>query len=323
MSSSKPKVAKLNLQPTNLSTGFGSATYNPKTGDVGYTLDDQLAAMRDVFYGAAGDYGTNAAQIAQFGQGVTNYGQGLFNQAANLDTNQMAQDYYNKQQALLQPGRAQEDVRLGDTLFKSGRTGVGVGMGEGYVNPEIYAQQIAREQANAQMGLASEDRARNIQQTDLANAFKYMDSGNALQMQPYQTMAGLFGLGTGIEGLGYQQLGAMQPYSQIQMGADQAMQANQQAINNAKASGGFMSGLGGGLLSAGLNYATGGLSGMATGAMGGGGLFGGIANGIGGGSFGNMGSMFGSWTPSWLNGGVSQSAGAYGINQNPYLNYGV
>jgi hypothetical protein len=186
---------------------------------------------------------------------------------------------------------------MGDTLFKQGRTGAGIGTygGGGYINPEQFALNYAREQANNQMLMGAEDRARGIQATDLNNAFGYINTGNALSMQPYQNVNTLFGMGTGVEGLGYNTLNTVSDFAGKQMQWQQAQQANQQAINNAKASGGFMSGLGGSLLNAGIGYATGGWGGAAMGALGG---MGGPQYGIGGGSYDFNSSPLGGWLSS-------------------------
>jgi hypothetical protein len=298
MSSKKPKVAALQMKPTTVTTGFGTGSYNPATGNVGYTLDPTLQQFRDMFYGAAEGMAPTEEQMA-FAQQVGDYGTGLFNRAANLDVNQMTQDYYNQQQNLLAPSRAQEESRKGDTLFKQGRTGAGIGVlgGAGYINPEQFALNYAREQANNQMLMGAEDRARGIQATDLNNAFGYINTGNALSMQPYQNVATLFGQGADIEGLGYNTLNTVGQFAPMQFQWQDAQQKNQQAINNAKASGGgFMSSLGGSLLNAGIGYATGGWGGAAMGALGG--MGGGASTpGFGGGMF-----SFGSSSPlnNWI-----------------------
>jgi hypothetical protein len=144
------------------------------------------------------------------------------------------------------------------------------------------------------MLMGAEDRARGIQATDLNNAFGYINTGNALSMQPYQNVATLFGQGADIEGLGYNTLNTVGQFAPIQAQWQQAQQANQQAMNNARASGGgFMSGLGGSLLNAGIGYATGGWGGAAMGALGGGAS----TPGFGGGMF-----SFGSSSPlnNWI-----------------------
>ena len=234
--------------PLNLTSGFGTASYNPQSGQVGYTLNPQLSAIRDYFYNQVGSFQPSAAQ-QQYATNVGNYGMGLFNQAMNLDTTKMAQDYYNQQQANLAPSRATEEARLGDTLFKTGRTGYGTGyQGGGYVNPEQFALLKAREEANANMMTASEDRARSLQQSDLQNALRYTDAANTLRTQPLTTMAQVLGLGTGVENLGYNQLSTLGTFSQLQNANDQA--AYRAAAAQAESDGkGGLGGLVGGVAS--------------------------------------------------------------------------
>lgn len=260
MSSKKPKVAKLQTMPTTVTTGFGTGSYNPANGNVGYTLDDQLAQFRDIFYGASEDF-LPTEQQQQYAQQVGQYGQSLFGNATNRDLQSQISQYYQQQQNMLAPERDRESARLQDQLFATGRSGYGAGTEGGYVNPQQFALQQAREQQNAGLLLGAEDRARAMQQQDIAQALGLADSAAALQLQPYQQASGLFNIGAGIEGLGMNTLNTVGQFAPIQMGWQQALQANQQAINNAKASGGgFLGGVGGSLLNTGLNYATGGFS---------------------------------------------------------------
>ena len=279
-----PDIPDLQMTPTTVSTGFGTGNYDPATGNAGYTLNPTLAKFRDLFYGAAGAAQPTAQQL-QFGKDVSQYGQNLFGQAANLNTGQMAQDYYSQQQSALNPQRMQENVQLGDTLFKQGRTGAGVGVSGGYVNPEQFALLKAREGQNAQLMLGAEDRARSIQQQDISNAFNYSNAGSALQMQPYQNMASLFGLGTNIEGLGANTLSQVGQFGQMQQ---QWSQAQQQvaAAQAAAEGGGFMSGLTGALGQGIGTYFGGSLGGAVGGKIGG--MIGGGGNSGGGGLFSSL-----------------------------------
>lgn len=259
MSKKKPKVAELQMKPTTATTGFGTGVYDPKTGNVGYTLAEPLAGMRDEFYGAADEFLPSQEQEL-FAQQVGDYGRGLFADATNYDIDQMTSDYYNRQQDILRPDRDIEQASLQDRLFGTGRTGYGTGTDGGYINPQQYALQRARMSADAQLALGAEDRARGIQSTDISRGLGMMDVESSLRMNPYQQASTLFGIGTGIEGLGFQNLNTVAQFAPMQMQWQQAQQANQQAQNNAKASGG-LGGLFGGLVNAGLNYATGGMSG--------------------------------------------------------------
>lgn len=245
--SKKAKVPQLQMKPTNLSTDVGSATYDPSTGNVSTTLSPELAQFRDLFWNDAMGFAPTDEQTA-FANSVSDYGMGLFNRAANLDTNQITQDYYNQQQANLAPSRALEEARLGDTLFKSGRTGAATGfLGGGYINPEQYSLAMGRAQADNQLLLGAEDRARSIQQQDIANAGNYLNLGNALSLQPYQNVSGIAGLGIDIANQATNLLNPLSSFSNQQLQWQTAKQQNDAARAAAK-SGGFLSGLGGGLL---------------------------------------------------------------------------
>lgn len=194
------------FKPYSVTTGFGTSNFNTDAGTAGYTLDPRLAAFRDTFYGGATAMAPTQAQT-DYANRVSQYGMGLFDRAANLDTNQIAQDYYNQQQDILNPQRMQENVQLGDTLFKTGRTGVGVGMTNtagqtGYVNPEQFTLLSAREGQNAQLALSSTDRARQMQIDDLNKALGYYGMGQELEATPYNNMNTLFGYGANLERLG-------------------------------------------------------------------------------------------------------------------------
>lgn len=255
MSKKKPKVARLEMKPTTVTTGFATGNYDPRTGNVGYTLNPELAQLRDIFYGATDEF-LPTEQQQQFAQQVGDTGRGLFSSATGMSIPQMTQDYYQTQQDILRRDRDLESARLADQQFGTGRLGFGVGTQGGYINPQQYALQMARENQNAQLLLGAEDRARNIQANDLQRALGLLDAESSLRTMPYQQANSLFGLGANIEGLGEGVLNDVGQFGQLQQTWQAALQQNQQAINNAKASGGFLGGLGGTLLNAGLNYAT-------------------------------------------------------------------
>lgn len=301
MSKKKPKVARLQLKPTTVSTGYGSGTYDPSTGNVSYSLDPTLAQFRDTFYGAAEDFAPTQ-EYMDYAAGLGETGQSILDRGLGLDIGKVTQDYYDAQSRMMAPTRGQEEARLADTLFKTGRTGAAVGRGEGYVNPEQFALLKAREEADAMRLLSSEDRARAIQGQDIQRGLGLIDTSNTLAMRPYSNMSSLFGLGTGIEGLGYNVLNTVGQFAPMQLNVQQALQANQQAINNAKASGGgFGSGLLGSAINAGIGYMTGGPAGAV------GGFLGVPTFGMGGGSPGFAGGSFGN-----LFSGSSPSSGLFG-----------
>lgn len=192
-------ISAAQFKPYSLTTGFGSSSFSGNTGT--YTLDPRLAAMRDIFYGGAMQAVPDTSQKA-FTEQLRREGEGLFTSAAAMSPEKMAQDYVERQLNILAPSRAEEEARLADTLFKTGRTGAAVGMGQGYVNPEQFALLSSREMANKTLGLEALDRSRAIKQQDLQRALGYYGLANELEMQPYQQASTLFGLGTNLEALG-------------------------------------------------------------------------------------------------------------------------
>jgi hypothetical protein len=194
-----------------------------------------------------------------FAQGVTDFGQGMFNQYANLNIPQITQDYYQSVMAGLAPQREAESAALADSLFKYGRTGAGAGVTGGYVNPEQFALLKAREAANANIFLSAEDRARAIQQGGLANATNALDVGNALSMRPYSNVNSLFGYGADVEGLGANLLQPTFNFGTMQQMWQKDLQANQQAKNNAAAQPSFLQSLARGAVGNAVNTFTGGM----------------------------------------------------------------
>lgn len=296
------------ILPARVNTGFGSARVDPQTGRYSYTLNPRLAAMRDIFYGGAQEFVPNQEQI-QFAQGVSNQGMGLFgqgsqllNQALATDTAGLGQKYYSDIQNLMATDRAEEEARLANTLFKTGRTGVGTGVQGGYVNPEQFALLRARELANQQLAIQAEDLGRGRRAQDVGFAtglqgqgLQQFGAGFQAGATPYQTAASVFGLGTGIEQLGFAPLNVgMQA-----LNAQLMQQQMQQQYENAKAASGGKGGLGG-LISTGLDIygATQGFPGLGS-TISGSSPSSGLSGIFGGGGWGNAnaGTPLGTWTP--------------------------
>jgi hypothetical protein len=187
--------------PYGITTGFGKSTFNEANKTAEYTLDPKMAAFRDQYYTAAQGAMPTAEQTGYANQ-VRDYGQGLFTDAAGMNTQQMTQDYYNGQQQILQQGRLQESSNLSDNMFATGRTGLGVGMGSGYVNPQQYALAMAREDQNSKLMFGAEDRARGIQTDQLNRGNTLYGLGTQMATDPYNTANNLFGYGSNIENLG-------------------------------------------------------------------------------------------------------------------------
>jgi hypothetical protein len=187
--------------PYSIKSGIASSTVDPNARTATYTLTPEMQAFRDQYFAGATSALPSAEQTA-YAQQVSDYGKGLFGQATAMDTGAMTQDYYNRQQALLEPSRAQESSRLNDLQFARGTTGQGVGMGAGYINPQQFALAQAREQQNAALALSAEDRARAIQGEDLQRAGALYGLGQSYLTDPYNTANTLMGYGINLENLG-------------------------------------------------------------------------------------------------------------------------
>lgn len=131
------------FRPYSLTTGFGTSYFDEDAQTAGYTLDPRLAALRDLFYGGAED---------------------VLGKLGTFDPQEYAATVLAEQQGLLSPLRQQQDIALRNKMLSSGRIGLGVtpasvgaGTGGGAINPEQYAQQLARERIDAELAAASRE----------------------------------------------------------------------------------------------------------------------------------------------------------------------
>lgn len=230
----EPDYSKMEFQPYSISGPTGGINWSGKSGTV--NLSPELQALYAKYTGAAEGALPSEEQLG-FASDVSNLGKGLFARAAGTDINAKTRDYYNQVISGMEPQRATEEARLADTLFKTGRTGAATGVaGGGYINPEQYSLFRAREEANKNIYLGAEDRARAQQMQDIQNALGYYGLGQELKYQPYQTSAGLLGTGinlaninapyvgyglqagTGASQAGANIVNAQQQYADTQMG---------------------------------------------------------------------------------------------------------
>lgn len=320
--------AYIPVKPANVSTGFGTGIADPESGNYSYTLDPRLANVRDVFYNATNQF-MPTAEEQQFARGISSSGMSTFgrgneflNQALGLDTNQIGSNYYRDIQNIMAMDRAEEDARLADSRYATGRSGAAIGTQGGYLNPEQFAMLKARERANQELAINAEQLGRARREGDVGFATKLMGTGvdtygagRTTAMTPYQNMASLFGLGTNIETLG---LNANLNTAINALGNQFKTQALGQNYENARAANEnkdtFFESILKNAISNGVNYATGGLSG--------GGSLGGSLSSIWdsastiGGSLEGLGNTF-----KYGYGGVDPFAGVGGIENNPYLNW--
>jgi hypothetical protein len=188
-------AAAAEFKPYSITSGFGTSYFDKEKQQAGYEIDPVLKAFRDQMYGGAADF---------LGQVQT-------------DPAAAAQQYYNQQQGIMAGQRGAEDIALRQQQLQQGRIGLGLstdamgaggaaGMGGGYVNPQQFQQQVARNMADQQLA---------AQSTQLAQA----DIDRAISRGQ-----GMLQTATGLEQLGM---------SPLTMGADigsrQAVSQGQQA----------------------------------------------------------------------------------------------
>lgn len=198
----KPDYSRAEFTPYSISGPAGGISYQGKTGTI--SLSPELQALYNRFVSGAETALPSEEQLS-FAGDVSQMGQGLFARGAGTDIDAKTRDYYNRVISGMESQRAQEESRLADTLFKTGRTGAAVGVSGGYINPEQYSLFRAREAANRDIFLGAEDRARQQQLDDLRTALGIYGTGQELRTTPYATSANILGYGTGL-------FGAVNPY---------------------------------------------------------------------------------------------------------------
>ena len=166
------------FKPYSITTGFGTSYFDKDKQQAGYEIDPALKAFQDTYYQGAGQF---------LGQ-------------VTADPMEAARRFQQQQMGLLADPRLAEDQALRLQQLQSGRIGLGLsgvsqgaGAGTGYVNPEQYQRDLARERINAEI-------AANSYSMGQSEIDKAISRGT-----------GLFTTGTGIEEL------AMKP---LTLGAD-------------------------------------------------------------------------------------------------------
>jgi hypothetical protein len=253
----EPDYEAAAFKPYNVVTPFGRAKFNAERGRVVANLSPELQQFYNDYLGAARGLMPTEEQLA-FSRELAGTGRGLFDQyntrlqeALGYDVGQATSDYYNQMQDILAPQRAQEESRLADTLFKTGRTGAGVGVEGGYLNPEQFALLKARENQNAELLLNAEDRARAIRDAQIAeatggmtNALGIFGTGTSLPSTLYGTSQGMLGGAMQIPSVLGGQIGYGLQAGQASSaaGANMAQMQQQQYNNNLGFWGGLMQG---------------------------------------------------------------------------------
>lgn len=197
----KVDTSQAQFQPYSISGPLGGVAFDrgAKTGKV--SLTPEVQQFMDLYLRGAKEMLPSATDT-QFATDISTYGKGLFGQATGQDLNKLVSDEYQRQLKLLQPERTAEDIRLRESLYGTGRTGAALSLGTGgYVQPELYSQQLAREQAN--LGLMSniDQLMRERQIEDLQRGIGLYGMGEELRLSPYAQSYGLFSQAAGIPSL--------------------------------------------------------------------------------------------------------------------------
>lgn len=201
----EPDYSKAEFTPYSISGPTGGINWSGKSGTI--NLSPELQSLYAKYTGAAEEALPSEEQLS-FAGDVSEMGKGLFARAGGTDIGTKTRDYYNQVISSLEPQRAEEESRLANTLFSQGRTGAATGVvGGGYINPEQYSLFRAREEANKNIFLGAEDRARQQQMDDIRTALGIYGTGQELFTQPYQTSAGLAGLGINLANVNTPYLG--------------------------------------------------------------------------------------------------------------------
>ena len=181
---------------------FGDADFDFKENTASYKLSPELEQLRDVFMNQALS-GPDQAAIER-ATGIRDKGMSMFNEAYNRDISKDAGKYYTDMQSLIQPGRAQNEQRLANNLFASGRMGQGTAAyeGGGYLNPERMEYLTSLNREDNQLAVESLSRARQERLSDMTTGMGYYGMGNDLRLQPYNDVYSLFGMGSGVEATG-------------------------------------------------------------------------------------------------------------------------
>jgi hypothetical protein len=199
-------VALSQFRPVGMTTRFGTSnyTYDPTTGQMtsaGYQLSPEAKAAQDRLVGLAGRGLTQAEQAQQqfapLQQGATNLFN-LGNQYIQQSPEQVAQDYINKQMALLAPSRETSLANLANTLSSKGTTGLSIAQGGGLKAANPVAQAFANAQAMQDLQLAANAQQAGQQNVSFgagllgqgANAMGQYYGGQTAAYQPYTTALG-------------------------------------------------------------------------------------------------------------------------------------
>lgn len=227
-------AGQASFRPVGITTRFGASQFqfNPQTGQLesaGYTTSPEFQALQNRLMGLAGTGLTQAEQAQAEFAPLTGAAQGLFGlgqQYLARSPQDVAQQYVERQQALLQPERERQLATIRNRLQRTGRTGLSVAQGGDLAasNPELQAYYNALAQQNLQLAA----------------------QGEQAGQQAAQFGAGLFGTGANILGQRYAgQQAALTPFSQYLTGVSDIERLGQQPLSLSSDLGRLMASAGG------------------------------------------------------------------------------
>lgn len=232
----KPNPNAYKFAGLDIDSITGGVDYDKGAGQYTLTLAPELESLYKNFLTGAESAlpSMNPAQT-KFATDIQSYGQGLFADATNKNLDQYISDYYNRGLKMLQPERTMEDIRMQEDLYRTGQGGLGINIGgEGYINPQVYSKDLAREMANIKLRQEAEDVGRGYLFDELSKGIGYAGLGQEMLYQPYNQAANIMNYGLPLTQLnnpllGYSIQGGA-PNTQGQIGYQNALQ-NQYSSN--------------------------------------------------------------------------------------------
>jgi len=199
--------AQAQFRPVGITTRFGTSNFqiNPQTGQLeaaGYEVSPEMKALQDRLMGLAGTGLTQAEQAQAEFAPLGGAAQGLFGLGEKYlarTPQEVAQQYVERQQALLQPEQERQLASIQNRLQRTGRAGLAVAQGGQLqpTGPELAAFYNALAKQNLELAARGEQAGQ----------------------QATQFGAGLFSTGANLLGQRYAgQQAALIPFSQYLTG---------------------------------------------------------------------------------------------------------
>lgn len=163
------------FRPVTVGTSSGVAALDPQAGEYGVAL---APAYQNILGSALGGAG------------------GLFQQLAAFDPRQREREVFEEQVSLLQPQFEQQEERLRQGMFGTGRLGlqlagegVGAGADAGMVQPDVFGLGTAQQQTLAKVAAGSRQQALNEAQQLGQLAQGMLQSGMSISEMERQLIA--------------------------------------------------------------------------------------------------------------------------------------